>query len=743
MQSYSTGTLADHIATIILQQQEPAILKLFNNNPDEMFANAEAAFLLYQQVEENTQLLLERLSFQYVADKTREKQWDKLVTFYLSAARYHVKQTKHSVARTEYEKTLFYLNKYHADYATTGNLPEELTIQKEFALCCQTEIELMPYGPSAKMPKWDFCNNRVNHLNQAIYVLSLIADTTKDEHDLHMLAQYRMSIAEVYMDLGMYFADLADKDMSKKKENLMTLIDLTHALALNYFRQAINSIQLVPGRETIRSTYELLFNHYQTLRDKKPPHHRISKPMELTNHLAVLAENRNTPLSEINALLAHPEYDKTEKISYWEMVPKGKSYSNRDAYPSNWSIGSGSLAIVKTLLEDPNDESWLFPTMNYKGLIEELNQFTPPDVLEYLTTPNRYFYRKATQQPLIDFFLDALAGRLDKVKEYLDADPEAIIKVPEIYNDNNETLAQTVLHMAHLTDQRHVMWFLDNYIISYVYKFKDIEKIQTLRKIYDSMMSCYQSYGFTTRRLKVTRDLKISMLNLLDKALAELTNKPEEQISDDELKSISQYNYTILLIKITDARKSHYDASNCTDGNQISLLIETKEKYDNIAEKILTLDPTHLPGDFVEVCQTLMHNQEQISSDLEKIYAGLENESLSSETKSDDEDEKNEVAGKEEKKVGENRPSPTTRTSNYSIPSNSLFPPLPDMNGLISPLDVPFSMQSLSNSTVPRLFHHPNPAPTPLSQPTQSTNPDLSADNTRTLPTTEQRPRMT
>jgi hypothetical protein len=669
-QSGTNNTLQQTIS-YINSNQEAAIIELFNTDPDGMFAIEiveNAYFYSGQADKQNIQKLLERLSYQYIADKTRLADWDKAAAFYLGVGRYYASTKDYFGAQIAFEKAWFFKQKLTKQQGDSYDATKDVDILKEW-LSYATKLAECRIS-SKDLADWAIICEEIYDQQMLTAIAIKIADRTRQSQDSDVIEKYHGNLADAYLVLAEHFYKIAAL-MDETKE-LIPLINARLRYCQACIQQAISFYKLAKSAEdkilSAEFLHELITQKCQSLKNRSDLDKQIFNE-DQRYIVGLMAENRNTDVAKIRNVIN--EIDINFPLDFYNLVPDSELYDLREVRMANWIVCSGSLDLVKLFCEELQAKIWLFPTYEKKGLIEDLGNFVASEVREYLFTPNEGFYQTSEQKECVEFFQDALAGRLDKVQEKLNSNSKLILQYPQIQDGDDASMEKYVIHMAFHQSQLHVVWYLEEFIAYYIL---DNTDHIALEKLYHCLMDCYMQYGWDDRRSDLVENVKKTLLNLLNSNIREFSTKAKNQLTEADKKEYNLNKYAVLLVTYAEGKKLESDGDQCRTDDRLSYYAWANTKYQEVIDNMFDPDFHEING-YENVCADLWARKEIIDGILDQDAISSDDED--DEYKSDEFKSDNDSDFKDDKIeiVPLKRDSKSTNFSTQTWASN--FQPAP------------------------------------------------------------------
>ena len=609
-----TSTTLEQAIMLIDENQEESFVALFNTDPDGMFAvsSAENVYFYSRMPEkENMHNLICRLSFQYIADKTSLEQWDKAVAFYLGVGRYKANEQQYLDARINFKKAWFFMQKLAKQQGDTYDASNDVSVLQEWLSCTVLELESLPELDFTEM---GYIYDKILILQQLTAIAIKLADRTQHPQDIQTIEKFHLESAELRCQLADYFDQSASN--MKQTKTLLPLIDSRLRFAQVNIIEAIKLFKLTKGAEQKTLSAELKRELILGMRERLKAKLSSSKLLTSENRLyeiGTVVENINADVAQVRNLI-NDQVDINARMDFLAVVPDSEDNDLSETSLANWCVDAGSLEVLKLIIEELGAKAWLFSTVNKTGLIASLGNNSMPEVKEYLFTPNEKFYQIPEQKECVEFFQDALAGRLDNVKAKLKNNPELIYQFPVIQDDEDDNSQEYVLHMALRQTQLHVVWYLEDFIASYILTIKDYA---VLEKLYHCMMTCYEKYDWNERRSIIVGILRDTLLDLLNATINELEKKPEK--TKAEQKEYALCKLMILNVLASEGRKCEYDGEHCADADREMHYEMAGVKYQLVINEIF--NPIFSEsGDFYQnFCNMLWDSQARVNKILDGI----------------------------------------------------------------------------------------------------------------------------
>ena len=288
--------------------------------------------------------------------------------------------------------------------------------------------------------------------------------------------------------------------------------NINYSYALRFCQDAERILNSVPDvTERLQDVKEII-NRLNGKRDAQfncPQHVLLDK-------LCAIAADRNSKVVEIDEFFAEHKVNVNER-------------SQRiDRTALECAVRYGSYSVVAGLIKKYQAAVNLLPRHDHSGLMRSIRNSTSPAIKDYLFNPMQNFYKNDPQKKLIYFFIAAMAGRLNEVKEQLSKNPGNIIKTPQpdtIYRHLN------VLYWAYAGKQKYIYSYLEGYINTYIAENAKKKKWQKIAGLYHAMSNCYQKDGFASPQYHLAWLLKQIelfkepgseiVLNMLNRLLAQ------------------------------------------------------------------------------------------------------------------------------------------------------------------------------------------------------------------------------
>jgi hypothetical protein len=627
----SSESTLDLFILYLKTNQTEKILELFQTDPDGMFAVSAMENIYFHRTnlnlsDRNSSQLMEMLSFQYIADKTRLQEWDKAAAFYIGVSRYFAQYGKNDNAFFNSERALFYLKKYSQKMGASYNPELEIIIEKEMAVYIANYYELITKEEDqSKQQAWQSLYTELYLLDRIIETLGRIQAHTNSDEILENIAKYQVQLAQCHNKIANYFSGLAESAAESDEES-DTLVErrLRYSQVHSYLAQSLLK-KIKPDKEEVTEFED-------------------DELEKITTMVHRLAELKSTNANSIKNYIETHDIDIDEPDDFIKAIPEPEKHDNRATPLVNLVITSGSLATLKVLIEELDAETWLFATEKLRGLLEDITIFTSPDIIEYLFTPNDDFYQIPEQKECIDFYLDAGAGRLDKVQETLQANPDLILQYPNFIGDEEKSIPTCVLDIAIFRQQAHVVNFLVSFIADYIAKNIRHESLSSFMEFFPLIGKCTRRRTAPETVLILQNKLKEILERFLTSAMNELQTKQEE-LSNDDNNKIATYRYYQLLLLIADLDKLEFSTNNQKITEQLNIYLDVAGKMNAIISEILNLDQSSLPKSYSVVCQSLAERQDRLIEIIEEaqLQASMLDIHDEEESKSDEEEKKDDL----------------------------------------------------------------------------------------------------
>ncbi|MES2217640.1 MAG: hypothetical protein V4501_04420 [Pseudomonadota bacterium] len=560
-------TLEETVTNLInIANNNAAIETIFTSDPDSFFANENfKKFSDYalDRCQQAAYQLFDILAHQYITDKIQLSEWGKLAIFFSNLAKHQAEQAEYSKSKYSLQYALFYLQKQidlsHQDAAL---LETKLELEKLFAEYCRLHFK--------KLEEKDESPKDLLHCAQQL-LAAYIKIATQDGQQSYLPEVHyaRLSYAEKIWNYAESLESIANQtaveleyNTSDEFEIPFQLLAAQYQYALYYLKAAqkeFEKLENTDRKDHIIARLRILFDSMTEIelkRNNVPIPAEIDAAKQETFQICRMVADRNRSLDEVITFVDESKVE-INAVNDFDQVFHNVLEINPDVEIAalQHTVGSGNYAVFKYLIEEQNAHIHLFSTMRKPGLYSFINQYTDPAIVEYLSEPNERFYQNDAQKIIVEFFINSFAGRLAQVKAHLALDPDSIIKFPVSNLDDDFNKGQTVLFMAFQGNQSHVVRFLESYINEYILKNNIIEQTDNLKKLYTSLIRCYEAFGWNEQRREMLHTLEIQLSQCLEQEVAKLKQIATDEVTDDILIKLETYRFAIIDLLYTSGRK--------------------------------------------------------------------------------------------------------------------------------------------------------------------------------------------
>jgi hypothetical protein len=566
MNSHNNNAAAAHgkLLNAIMNSKYDVIAQALAEETDIYFSHEKVDDLFSYASFDTTNhilILLNRFLAQYLSDKVKSQEWDKLVICYTGLGRYHAKFKENSLAKTKFEYALFYLQKLITPQVPDAQLAsQKLMINRELANCC---IENLKNSNALSFPfttEMTRLHKKKYALQQLLAVLDDIVYNCYAVQDQAQLDNYLLTYVSTNHELAVSYIDKAVFELSKidgnySDEDEPEIEDdvaaqkfetyknsfAAYRYAYIYNNQALDAlefldtgaVELIATKEKIHETARLIENSAAAISKQDLSQLSFMSPSYQLNMICNISSNRNSMISDIheffnsNSDIDLNAFDDFEKVNH--LSATSQSLKPADLTLIEHVLVSGNFSIFQYMVEQKKVLFSLFPTNKRVGLVSLVNEFTSPAILEYLFNPELHCYLDQPDLVQFEFFLDIMAGRLDKVKEHLEFEPESFFLTPRSHLPNETAAKCFALDLAFQFNQIHVIDYLENFIIDYAADCTRIEDPSDLKNIFRNLSVCYQRFGWNSKRFDALDIIAETYINIY---LQKIKNLQKINVSD-------------------------------------------------------------------------------------------------------------------------------------------------------------------------------------------------------------------
>jgi hypothetical protein len=299
---------------------------------------------------------------------------------------------------------------------------------------------------------------------------------------------------------------------------------------------------------------------------KKPYTNSInSLPQYLTNQLCEIVSNPNTREQEVIDFIDEHKIDIDKFNDASQAMQSSDDLSILyESSAIEYTTLTGNLTVLEVLIKRYGANFSLFKTNKREGIVLNLNDFSSPDMLEFMFDPAQPFYQRHPERQFLEFFLDVMAGRLHKVKTYLELNPDCICDYIKSGYGNEEPQLIFILTLAYKFKHLHVIRYLENYIKIYIEDSHALRHLQKLEKLFFMAESFNNVYGRTEPNRKRIDDILDKMLEIIMNNLRDLRNIPIHELTNNHRNSIARLQLDIVVVYLKKVVQITLDGDRAT-----------------------------------------------------------------------------------------------------------------------------------------------------------------------------------
>ena len=455
----------------VLDGHTKEIAKLFAANPEQFIVNEQGENAIYwsnfiknKKVKQEMVEMLRVLFHQYVADMVKSKKWKELVVYYENMALYYSRANDPRYLKTTWENAIFYIRKQReADLAIYPqddlefkrektepaiSIEEELKFKRNLA---ETSVaflkkinltELYVLKPSRKYICWG---------QQVLGIFVEIAKQTDWDSDWVEVNNFHLNLINGYFTLADFCFNLATRNFQNADNQDIAKAKTDYSWARLYYQMAEDLLLRIKGDPVLHSfTQVKLKTVGEKILETRTGLAFVNEVIcvddgtaqqeALLEDLSFIAIDRSKGKEEIEKFFL--KYEDECKIN----IDQPNALVNETVLAS--AIKYGSISSVRYLIEEQKATLDFIPTGKEARMLCCIGEASAPEVKEYLLSEERDYY----QDDRVNIFIDALAGRKDKVKARLEANPDKIIQVMQTefwgYSRNQKHIRKYLLDFS-------------------------------------------------------------------------------------------------------------------------------------------------------------------------------------------------------------------------------------------------------------------------------------------------------
>jgi hypothetical protein len=569
------------ILSFIAANDVNSLEALFLVEPDSLFANPEFEFnlaLYADTINPNSDAakLLTRLGKQFEADKRAAKEWQPLFYFFLTGAQFFFHNRNFQLSSVIYGHAIYYAEKI---ISKGKDMPacEHTTTQQLYlkvAQCAAKHFNSIKHDTS--LPK---INEQIITLKRTIRAHNKAIELAKEPQEETIL-QIKKNLNEYQIEHSKLESKLAASFNDEADYLQIEMLTQTHEIDLNclnriatlyghvklHLQRAHNAaVHAGVGDQKVQAAQIItgLIDDLNQVNNKLA--NLPSAPsMQLQHNLAIhelseLVGDFDTPIAEIESFLNENKIDVDDKVGFININRSNGQTLIVETSPLHNAVANGSLLAVKYLVEVEKAKLPLFTTQKTLGLYNAMSMDTHPEVSEYMLEPPEKFLQGDPDREFTEFLIHSMAGRLGNVEAYLQQFPDAIFKNPISRITNEASDGFTVLYLALLGQQLHIIHYLETFIMAYAVENLKLGSGDKLKFLLKALSTCYNVFGWTAERHDTVDQLTGAISDLFQKQIEEFYKKPGKDKSPDAIKQneITKFNSLELLFWTGQKYETH------------------------------------------------------------------------------------------------------------------------------------------------------------------------------------------